>query len=312
MAVFLLIILTAAVSNLAVIIKGLGADGFRRTFAVIAIVIATLLFAVKIVITLKEFQKEETKKKKKPEEKRILLPAVFLNILSTCLLAAYVAVIISGVYAMSDGDRTAMLANSLKGAENFRAVDLSVYGIAEEVPMHEKILCLPALYAMISDATGLGIDVLVFKVIPILYLILSACAFGSLAKVLFPENGRELAGTYPYRFRRSLFFVIVMFLIPVADSEGINGFCLISQGWSGASVSVWILMPYMIYSLVRVLKGSKKHIATLLMTIAAETFVVWTAFGVGSTAFAAVGISTAYLMIKRRGGTHGIQEGADS
>lgn len=183
------------------------------------------------------------------------------------------------------GDMTAETVNSMLTTDGIYQVNpLTGQAYTEGIPLRLKLLCLPTLYAIVCDIFGLGATQVVWTLVPVLVLLGSYLAFSTVAKALFPEEGRK----------RSIFMVIVALLLWVGDYlYGMDGFALQYAGFRGVSIRMTILLPYTFGLVLR------KKWRLVPLCILAEACIVWTLYGMGACLLAAVGMLLVEILQKR-------------
>ena len=160
------------------------------------------------------------------------------------------------------------------------------------LPTRLKILCLPTLYAWISMQTGASPELVTWHLIPAVVAMFFYLAYYSLARTLFPKDGR----------RQITFLLLVSVLAYVGDyAFGMEGFGLLHAGFLGESVRAAILMPYLFSLCLR----RKWRLAVCVA--AAEACIVWTTYGIGMAVlvilcFLAIG-GVRTLILRRKEGS---------
>lgn len=183
------------------------------------------------------------------------------------------------------GDMTAETVNSMLTTDGIYQVNpLTGQAYTEGIPLRLKLLCLPTLYAIVCDIFGLEATQVVWTLVPVLVLLGSYLAFSTVAKALFPEEGRK----------RSIFMVIVALLLWVGDYlYGMDGFALQYAGFRGVSIRMTILLPYTFGLILR------KKWRLVPLCVLAEACIVWTLYGMGACLLAAVGMLLVEILQKR-------------
>ena len=137
---------------------------------------------------------------------------------------------------------------------------------AQGMPMRLKILCLPTLYAGLSQFFGVSPEALVWHLIPVITLTMAYLAYISLARVLFPKN----------RFFALLFLAVTALLVFVSDyGYGMEGFGLLHGGFQGTTIRTAVLVPYLISLCLR------RKWRLVLLPVLVEACIVWTLYGIG-------------------------------
>lgn len=187
------------------------------------------------------------------------------------------------------GDMTVETVESFLGTDGvYRVNPLTGQAYELGIPLRIQILCLPTLYGILCRILGLPAVDLVWKLMPLLVLLLSYLAFWTLAKALFAEE-RD-------REKRILFMVFVAAVFCVGDYlYGMDGFGLMRCGYRGVTIRNVILMPY---TFGLTLRHKWKPV---LLCILAEACLVWTLYGMGTCLLAALGMGALRVWQKRRG-----------
>lgn len=141
------------------------------------------------------------------------------------------------------------------------------------MPMRLKILCLPAIYAFLTQVTKASPELITWHVIPIITLLGAYLAYASLARILFREN----------RFHRLLFMAMVALLVFVSDcAYGAEGFGILHGGFQGTSIRGAVMMPWLFGLCIR------RRWRLVPLVILAEACIVWTLYGLGMSALVTV------------------------
>lgn len=159
---------------------------------------------------------------------------------------------------------------------------LPLTGRANEnlIPMRYSVLCLPTVYAMLSQLFGQDAELVVCHVAPVVILLVSYLGFYYLSGVLF---GTEAAQ------KRYMFLVVVALFVWFSDgSFASNGFGLLHGGYLGTTIRNMILVPYAFSVTLQ------KQWWKAILCIFAEACIVWTFWGLGVCAvvFAGIGLLT--------------------
>lgn len=135
------------------------------------------------------------------------------------------------------------------------------------LPSRIEILCLPMLYAALSNIFHIRPDTLILYVFPAVTLLCCYGAYSCLAKALFPED----------RSRRLCFLALVAFIIWIGSyGYGMDGFGLLFSGWRGLTIRNTVLIPYVLSLCLR-----EKYIY-LPLCVLAEACILWTFYGMGA------------------------------
>lgn len=151
------------------------------------------------------------------------------------------------------------------------------------IPSRLKILCLPTLYGILCKVFGLSAIEVVWRVIPVITLLLSYMAYSLLARRLFQES----------RLKRGLFLIFTALLFLVGDyAYGMDGFGLLHGGFLGVTIRGTVLVPYVIGLVLR------RKWKMVLLCIFAEACIVWTLYGLGACIFVAAGLFVLEQLLK--------------
>lgn len=164
------------------------------------------------------------------------------------------------------------------------------------LPSRIEILCLPTLYAALSNIFRVRPDTLVLHVVPVITLLCCYTAYCCLAKSLFPND----------RNRQLCFLVLAAFLIWIESyGYGMDGFGLLFSGWRGVTIRNTVLIPYAISLCLR-----KKYIYLPLCALA-ELCIVWTLYGLGACLIVILGMTlTNFMRRRQRAGKEAANGGA--
>lgn len=201
-------------------------------------------------------------------------------------------VIVMEGYVQLQRDMTVETVNSFLATDAIYQVNpLTGQPYEQGIPSRLKILCLPTLYGILCRVFGLSAIQVVWRVIPVITLLLSYLAYSLLARRLFPES----------RLKRGCFLALTALLFLVGDyAYGMDGFGLLHGGFFGVTVRGAVLIPYVIGLMLR---RKRKPVA---LCILAEACIVWTLYGLGACIFVAVGLFVTEQLLKelkkRKGG----------
>ncbi len=172
---------------------------------------------------------------------------------------------------------------TLETVQSFLAEDgiykvLPLTGVASEqgMPMRYAILCLPTLYAVLSQGFGIEPELLVCHIIPVVVLAAAYLAYYRLSETLF---GREK------QKKRFLFLLMVALVLTVSDAAVfMDGYNALHSGYTGVAVRNLVLVPY---TLCAALEGRWWK---AVLCILAEACIVWTFLGCGVCVVITLGI----------------------
>lgn len=258
-------------------------------------VTAAALAAAAVRLRLKAKQGKAEKADARPyrRSRRYLCLAAVLA-LAACLTLVYV--VISGAVYLT-GDMTAETVESFRTTDALYSVNpMTGQAYQGGIPTRLQILCLPTLYAIACELTGLETTELVWHLIPGLVLIGSLAAYFTLAGSLFPDRPEE-DDTQRERAacRRLTFVLLVLIAFWVGNSAyGMDGFDLLNSGFRAVTIRGAVLIPYGIACMLR-----RKYLPVLLC-IAAEACILWTLYGLGAAVLTAAGMWLAGKWADRR------------
>lgn len=175
--------------------------------------------------------------------------------------------ILTGKRAWLEGDMTLETVNTFLQENALYTVNpLTGTAYTLEIPLRLKILCLPTLYGTISRWTGMAAADVVYRLIPCITLLLGYVAYGSLGRVLFPENSVK---------RRTFLLMVGILFSTGAYMPGVDGFDVFYGGFRGVTIRAVVLVPYLLSCL------AEKRYFGVVLCILAETCMVWTLYGAG-------------------------------
>lgn len=176
------------------------------------------------------------------------------------------------------GDMTLESVNSFVNSDMVYEINpLTGKVYTQGMPLRLKILCLPTLYAILSQSFGIAPEQLVYGLVPMIVLLGSFFTYGILAKYFFPED----------LGKRGVFMLLVAVLFAAGDyMPGVDGFGLLHSGFRGVTIRAAVLLPYTFGLLLR------RKYRLLVLCILAEACMVWTFYGIGACAFVTAGMLT--------------------
>lgn len=147
---------------------------------------------------------------------------------------------------------------------------------AQGMPVRYTILCLPTLYAVLSQGFGIEPLLLVCHMIPVVVLAAAYLAYYRLGETLF---GKEKLGT------RFLFLLIAAVVLLVSDrAVYMDGYLALHCGYTGAAIRNLVLVPYTICAVL------EKRWWKAVLCILAEACIAWTFLGCGVCVAVTLGI----------------------
>lgn len=141
------------------------------------------------------------------------------------------------------------------------------------IPLRLQILSLPTGYAILCKVLGLPAYLVVWRLVPVLTLLLSCAVYDRIGRLLF--SGMQ----------RWIFLGMVVFLWLMTNcTYGLDGFGIQYAGWQGVTIRGSILVPYVMLSFWR-RKGW--HV---LLCMVVEAAIGWTLYGLGVCALVVAGL----------------------
>ncbi len=153
------------------------------------------------------------------------------------------------------------------------------------MPMRYKILCLPTLYALLSQGVGVEPQLVVCHIIPIVVLAAAYLAYFRLSATLFGKKDLE---------SRFVFLLMVALLFCFVEREVyLDGYGALHAGYLGTSIRNLVLVPYTISAM---LEG--RYVKAILC-ILAEACITWTFMGMGVCVVVTLGILILTILEKK-------------
>ena len=190
-----------------------------------------------------------------------------LNGILTFLILLQLLRIVTGDRAWLTGDMTLETVNTFLAENAIYSVNpLTGSAYASGLPFRLKILCLPTLYGVISRFSGIAPEVVVYRLIPCITLLLGYFAYGRLGKAIFEGDSIKI---------RTFLLLVGILFCTGAYMPGVDGFDLFYGGFRGVTIRAIVLVPYLIACLM-----DRKYFGVVLC-ILAEACMVWTLYGAG-------------------------------
>uniref|UniRef100_UPI004055A0DD DUF6077 domain-containing protein n=1 Tax=Acetatifactor sp. TaxID=1872090 RepID=UPI004055A0DD len=279
----------AEAAHMAAIVLG---RTFTDCVKVFAVILLLLLFLSALLIVwgrrlerhdklfLKERNRRKIKKAITAEEKQRQMTVITLVFGVMVLVQLVLLGIGQNIYPT--GDMTVETVNSMLETNQMYSVNpMTGQPYTAGIPMRLKILCLPTLYAILCDMSGLDAMQLVWQIVPMVVLLGSYAAFGSVAGALFPEENKK----------KGIFMIVVALLLwSNVAMYGMDGFGLQYAGYRGVSIRMGVLLPYTFGLVLR------QKWRLLPLCILAEACIVWTLYGMGFCFFVTVAILGAKIV----------------
>ena len=247
---------------------------------------AICMLSLIMVSFLYKKQKERFAVCKVPSLSYSAIPFLFIGLL---LLQALFVFCMSPITI--SGDITVETTRSFLSEDGIYKV-LPLTGRPNEnlIPMRYSILCLPTVYAMLSQLFHQDAELVVCHVVPVVILLVTYLSFYYLSGVLF---GREDAK------KRYLFLTVVALFVWFSDgSFASGGFGLLHGGYLGTTIRNMVLVPYVFAVTLQ------KQWWKAILCILAEVCIVWTFWGLGVCAVVFAGIGLLTIVDNKKGKVH--------
>ena len=275
----------------------------KKLFGILTAAILTVLYFTFMILTVFKTIKAATgaddkcgdkPAEKKPDSKKSDTAGILACLFAVLLSALCLTIVASGKYICSEGDETLETVRSFLDNEvMFSSDPIKGTPYAEGLPLRHKILCLPGLYSVISDACKVSPVIIVRHIMPAFWFFAGLCSICSLSAAFFKDDK-----DYPDKnklYKRSLFVIFsLLFIFGANLSPYAQGFGIISAMWTGYAIRIWVLAPLMLSFLFR-----KKYIPALLPVLC-EAFICRTQYGIGFLACIYVIFIFAKLFAERR------------
>ena len=256
----------------------------KKLDGIIMIALMTLGYLGFIVLTLinsKEKKEKKEKEKQSTEAVVFCVAAVLLSVITFII-------VVSGSRLNTVGDETLeTVVNFLGKGTMYTADPLTGLPYTEGLSGRVKILCLPGMYAVMSDAFATAPGLLVHHIMPGFWFMAGLFGMVSLSGVLFSDDEDRL-------FKRSAFVLFALVFVYASDLTAYaQGFGILSQMWTGNAIRVWVLIPFMMRLLF-----DKKYILAFL-PVFCEAFICRTQYGIGFCAFIYAGFIIVSYILRR-------------
>lgn len=172
----------------------------------------------------------------------------------------------------------------------YRVLPLTGRANEDLIPLRYSVLCLPTVYAMLSQLFHQDAELIICHIVPVVILLVSYLSYYYLSGVLF---GWEAAK------KRYTFLVVVALFVWFSDgSFATSGFGLLHGGYLGTTVRNMVLVPY------AVAVSLQKQWWKAILCVFAEACIVWTFWGLGVCTVILAGIGLLTILDKKRGKAH--------
>ena len=263
----LVILCVSFVSHLLTITRsGLISDE-KRLAGIIMVVLMTVSYFAFVVLTVVMGKAKEEKKKEKVSYG--FYDKLFATLAMAACLIGFI-VVAFGLRVNSVGDETLETVMVFrKGSVMYTIDPLTGSAYTEGLPMRYKILSLPGLYAVMTEAFGTAPEVIVRNIMPAFWFVCGLCGLFALSKSLY-------AGTDNAVLKRSVFMLSAIVILFAADlSSYAQGFAVLSQMWTGNAIRIWVLIPFMIYLLF------ERKFVMAILPVLCEALICRTQYGIG-------------------------------
>lgn len=212
---------------------------------------------------------------RQPAVKEKVKPAVLITFL--VLVGVQAIFIYCMKVPVTSGDITLETVQSFLTEDGIYRV-LPLTGVASEqgMPLRYTILCLPTLYAMLSQGFGIEPELLVCHIIPVVVLAAAYLAYYRLSETLFKREFQE---------KCFLFLLLVAILLTVSDGAiFLDGYSALHSGFTGVAIRNLVLVPYTICAAL------ERRWWKAGLCILAEACITWTFMGCGVCLVITLGI----------------------
>lgn len=284
---FMVILGLAEAAHLAAVF--LGRSFSDAVFLFVMGVAVLSVFSAGVCVWLRTLGKEKRGRRASNQKGAEVTPLVAGLFLVFALSVIYqIVTVTSGDSVYRTGDMTVETVESFLETDVIYSVNpLTGRGYEGGVPLRIRIIGLPSFYGMLCRIFGLDAAELVWRLVPLLTLLMSYLAFWLLARTLFAE---KKDGS-----KRLLFMALVAVVFCVGDYlYGMDGFGILYCGFRGVTLRGAVFLPYVFGAALR----HRWKLAGLC--VLAEVCVVWTLYGMGSCLAAALGMAALRMWRKSR------------
>ncbi len=190
-----------------------------------------------------------------------------LQVLFSVLVLIQIACILRKGYVFLEGDMTLETVQSFLDTNALYEMNPLTGQMYEAgVPLRIRILCLPALYAMLCTLFDVSAQTVVWTVMPVYHLLCAYLVYYLLGRRLFPDK----------QVQRVIFLILAALVLAQGTyAYGADGLGLMYRGFRGESVRSVVLLPYVIWALL------ERKWLCIIPAVAAEACIVWTLYGMG-------------------------------
>lgn len=209
------------------------------------------------------------------------LPLVFLAVFLAQILFVYCMKAV-----VTAGDITLETVQSFWAQDGIYQV-MPLTGMVSEqgMPFRYTILCLPTIYAILSQGFGVTPELLVCQIVPIVVLAAAYLAYYRLSGTLFGQRMLR---------KRFLFLLLVALLFTFSDGAVfLDGYSALHGGYTGVAIRNLVLVPY---TLSASLEGRWWKAS---LCILAEACIAWTFYGCGVCVVIVLGILILEILEKK-------------
>lgn len=178
---------------------------------------------------------------------------------------------------VTTGDITLETVQSFQATQGiYRVLPLTGEVSPQGMPLRYTILCLPTLYAVLSQGFGVEPELLVCHIVPIVVLAAAYLAYYRLSATLF---GSQMQG------KRFLFLLMVAVIFTVSDGAVfLDGYSALHGGYTGVAIRNLVLVPYVLCAVL------ERSWWKAVLCILAEACITWTFLGCGVCVVVTLGI----------------------
>lgn len=152
-----------------------------------------------------------------------------------------------------------------------------VTGLEPVLPMSTlpSLTALPVFYASLVYVTGADVSFLLYRIVPMLVLLLSYTVYGLLGRALFDSD------------RKRSYFLVLLSLLNIFGcfSDSLMPYQLLHRGFAGDTIAFAVIFPFMIYIAVT---GGRRSTACEILFLALSVIAACATAGVSL----GIGLST--------------------
>ncbi len=261
----LLLLILCGFSHILSVFTGRNLEFCTRLFGISLIITCSLSYLAFMILTVLARLRQAADADAVPKTSGNKVYALYL--ITAGIILLQILLIVSGIFLDLTGDQTAETVSSFLYSGEFYSLDpLTGLPYETDLPMRLKILGLPTFYAILCSVFQLPLTLVVFRVMPVYFLLTGYLAFGVLGRSLFPDSSRG---------RSTFLFLISLLVFASSAASGTDGFALLHTGFREIALRSWILLPLLLTCL-----KEKKYFLLLLPTLA-EAMLCYSLAGTG-------------------------------